>query len=139
MDGCCSGLSVLDELIAGKMSRVYEEGRSLWRCLVCHKLLRDGAGLLKSFKVSARYTTNFKTGVPDTELFIADPDLLLSLNCESGSFSCCTAEHFGFSSEYLTWIRFRQNMYFHYIFKHSCGSFARPRMWSKKYVTLIFV
>jgi hypothetical protein len=43
---------VLDELIAGKMSRVYEEGRSLWRCLVCHKLLRDGAGLLiKVFRI----------------------------------------------------------------------------------------
>jgi hypothetical protein len=40
--GCFAGLSVLDQLIADKMSRVYEEGRSLWRCLVCDKHLRDG-------------------------------------------------------------------------------------------------
>jgi hypothetical protein len=73
VSGCCSGLSVLDELIAGKMSRVYEEGRSLWRCLVCHKLLRDGAGLL-SFKFAVCYTTYFKTGVPDPELFITYPE-----------------------------------------------------------------
>ena len=40
---CAGGLGrLLDDLIADKMDRVATEGRTLWRCLVCEKLLRDG-------------------------------------------------------------------------------------------------